>query len=166
MRPPWTSYERPGGHFRAPGGDYRAGRRGAESEHTAFVTRGSPRISPSLALSVFGGAASTNLALDLGLHGPNLANANSCASGAVAIGEAFHLIRAGGADLMLAGGVETPLAPLTFGAFALIRALSERNDEPAQASRPFDRDRDGFVMAEGAAILVLDEWDTARARGA
>src|SRR5581483_8576440 len=108
------------------------------SEHTAFVTRGPARISPSLALSVVGGAASTNLAQELGLHGPNVANANSCASGAVAIGEAFRLIRAGGADLMLAGGVETPLAPLTFGAFAAIRALSERNAEPARASRPFD----------------------------
>jgi 3-oxoacyl-[acyl-carrier-protein] synthase II len=138
----------------------------AESEHTAFVTRGAERISPSLALSVFGGAASTNLALELGLHGPNVANANSCASGAVAIGEAFRLIRAGGADLMLAGGVETPLAPLTFGAFAAIRALSERNAEPARASRPFDRARDGFVMAEGAALLLLEEAESARRRGA
>jgi 3-oxoacyl-[acyl-carrier-protein] synthase II len=138
----------------------------AESEHTAFVTRGPERISPALALSVFGGAASTNLALELGLHGPNLANANSCASGAVALGEAFHLIRAGGADLMLAGGVETPLAPLTFGAFAAIRALSERNDEPQRASRPFDRARDGFVMAEGAALLLLEDFETARHRGA
>ena len=138
----------------------------AESEHTTFVTRGSERISPSLALSVFGGAASTNLALELGLHGPNAANANSCASGAVAIGEAFRLIRAGGADLMLAGGVETPLAPLTFGAFAAIRALSERNGEPQRASRPFDRARDGFVMAEGAALLLLERAATARRRGA
>ncbi|HZR98900.1 MAG TPA: beta-ketoacyl-[acyl-carrier-protein] synthase family protein [Chloroflexota bacterium] len=138
----------------------------AESEHTAFVTRGPARISPSLALSVFGGAASTNLAQELGLHGPNVANANSCASGAVAIGEAFRLIRAGGADLMLAGGVETPLAPLTFGAFAAIRALSERNAEPARASRPFDRARDGFVMAEGAALLLLESAATARRRGA
>jgi 3-oxoacyl-[acyl-carrier-protein] synthase II len=138
----------------------------AESEHTAFVTRGAERISPSLALSVFGGAASTNLALELGLHGPNEANANSCASGAVAIGEAFRLIRAGGADLMLAGGVETPLAPLTFGAFAAIRALSERNAEPERASRPFDRARDGFVMAEGAALLLLEEAESAGRRGA
>jgi 3-oxoacyl-[acyl-carrier-protein] synthase II len=123
-------------------------------------------VDPSLALTVFGGAASTNLAMELGLFGPNIANANSCASGAVAIGEAFRLIRAGGADLMLAGGAEAPLAPLTFGAFAVIRALSERNEEPQRASRPFDRERDGFVMAEGAAMLVLEEWEAARARGA
>jgi 3-oxoacyl-[acyl-carrier-protein] synthase II len=138
----------------------------AEGQHTAFLDQGPRAVDPALALTVFGGAASTNLAMELGIFGPNLANSNSCASGAVAIGEAFHLIRAGGADLMLAGGAEAPLAPLTFGAFALIRALSERNEEPTQASRPFDRDRDGFVMAEGAAILVLEEWNIARARGA
>jgi 3-oxoacyl-[acyl-carrier-protein] synthase II len=138
----------------------------AEGQHTAFLAEGPRSVDPALALTVFGGAASTNLAIELGIFGPNLANSNSCASGAVAIGEAFRLIRAGGAVLMLAGGAEAPLAPLTFGAFAVIHALSERNDTPTQASRPFDRDRDGFVMAEGAAILVLEEWSAARARGA
>ncbi|MPZ15334.1 MAG: beta-ketoacyl-ACP synthase II [Chloroflexi bacterium] len=138
----------------------------AEAQHQAYLDRGARAVDPSLALSVFGGAASTNLAMELGLHGPNVANANSCASGAIAIGEAFRLIRSGGAELMLAGGAEAPLAPLTFGAFAVIRALSERNDDPPAASRPFDRDRDGFVMAEGAALLILEEWGHAHRRGA
>jgi 3-oxoacyl-[acyl-carrier-protein] synthase II len=84
----------------------------------------------------------------------------------VAIGQAFHAIRDGTVDVALAGGAEAPLAPLTFGAFALIRVLSQRNDDPATASRPFDRDRDGFVMGEAAAILVLEEREAARRRGA
>ncbi len=138
----------------------------AEAQHEAYLTCGTRGVDPALALSVFGAAPSTNLAMELGLHGPNVANANSCASGAVAIGEAFRLIRAGGADLVLAGGAEAPLAPLSFGSFAMIRALSTRNDEPALASRPFDRDRDGFVMAEGAAVLMLEAWEHARARKA
>jgi 3-oxoacyl-[acyl-carrier-protein] synthase II len=90
----------------------------------------------------------------------------SCASGAIAIGEAFRAVRRGEADVMLAGGAEAPLAPLCFGAFAIIRAMSTRNDDPATASRPFDAGRDGFVMAEGAAVLVLEERSRARARGA
>lgn len=138
----------------------------AEMQHTRFLTDGPRAVDPSLALAVFGGAAPTNVAMELGLHGPNLSSANSCASGAIAIGEAFRLIRNGHVDAVLAGGVEAPLAPLTFGSFALIRALSERNDDPPRASRPFDRDRDGFVMAEGAAVLLLEEWEQARARGA
>ena len=91
------------------------------------------------------------------LTGPTVGNANSCASGAVAIGQAFGAIRDGTVDAALAGGAEAPLAPLTFGAFAMIRVLSQRNDEPSRASRPFDRDRDGFVMGEGAAMLALEE---------
>jgi 3-oxoacyl-[acyl-carrier-protein] synthase II len=123
-------------------------------------------LSPMLALSVFGGASSCNIAIELGLTGPSVANANSCASGTIAIGEAARLIRDGRAGAMLAGGVEAPLAPLTFGAFDIIKVLSGRNDDPATASRPFDRDRDGFVMAEGGAMLVLEEWDRAEQRGA
>lgn len=137
----------------------------AEAQHEAFLKEGSRSVDPSLALSVFGGAGSTNLAMEVGIHGPNMANANSCASGAVALGEAFRLIRSGEAQLALAGGAEAPLAPLTFGSFALIRALSQRNHDPARASRPFDRERDGFVMAEGSAMLVLEEWEAARSRG-
>jgi 3-oxoacyl-[acyl-carrier-protein] synthase II len=98
--------------------------------------------------------------------GPNSSNAMSCASGTIAIGEAFRAIRDGYADVMFAGGAEAPLAPLCYGAFAIIRAMSTRDDDPAASSRPFDKDRDGFVMGEGAAILILEELDRARARGA
>lgn len=138
----------------------------AEEQHAAFIGSGIRAVSPMLALAVFGGAGSCNVAIELGLTGPNVANANSCASGAIGIGEAFRAIRSGLADVILAGGVETPLAPLTFGSFALIKAMSTANDDPAHASRPFDRNRDGFVMAEGAAVLVLEEANHALHRGA
>jgi len=119
-----------------------------------------------VALTVFTGASSCNLAIDFGVTGPNVTNGMSCASGAIAIGEAFRAIARDEADLMFAGGSEAPLAPLTFGAFAIIRAMSTRNDDPGTASRPFDRDRDGFVMGEGAAVLILEERGRALARGA
>jgi 3-oxoacyl-[acyl-carrier-protein] synthase II len=138
----------------------------AEAQHAVFVDRGIRAVAPTLALSVFGGASSCNIAIDLGITGPTIANANSCASGTIAIGEAARLIRDGRSEAMLAGGVEAPLAPLTFGAFDLIKVLTGRNDDPATASRPFDRDRDGFVMAEGGTMLVLEEWQRAERRGA
>ncbi len=138
----------------------------AEEQHSGFVAQGIRAASPILALSVFGAAASANVAMVLDLHGPNMTNANSCASGALAIGQAYDLIRRGLAPLMLAGGVEVPLAPLTFGSFAIIGALSTYNDTPETASRPFDRTRNGFVMGEGAAVLVLEDRAHALARGA
>jgi 3-oxoacyl-[acyl-carrier-protein] synthase II len=138
----------------------------AEMQHQMFVDGGVGAVNPALALSVFGGAGPTNVALQLGLHGPCLGNSNSCASGAIAIGEAFRLIRDGQSEVMLAGGVEAPLAPLTFGAFALIRAMSTRGEAPYRASRPFDARRDGFVMGEGAAMLVLESMAHAQARDA
>jgi 3-oxoacyl-[acyl-carrier-protein] synthase II len=138
----------------------------AEAQHHAFLRQGVGAVNPSLALSVFGGAGPTNVAIELGMHGPTLANSNSCASGAIAIGEAFRLIRDGRTTLMLAGGVEAPLAPLTFGSFALVKAMSTTLDEPCEASRPFDARRDGFVMGEGAAMLVLESLEHAAARGA
>ena len=137
-----------------------------EEQHAGFVARGVRGVAPTLALAVFGGAGASNVALDLGLTGPSVGNANSCASGAVAIGQAFSAIREGTVDAALAGGAEAPLAPLTFGAFAMIRVLSQRNDEPARASRPFDLERDGFVMGEGAAVLALEERGAAMRRGA
>ena len=137
-----------------------------EEQHERFVARGVRGVAPTLALAVFGGAGASNVALDLGLTGPAVGNSNSCASGAMAIGQAFHAIRDGTVDVALAGGAEAPLAPLTFGAFALIRVLSSRNDDPLTASRPFDRGRDGFVMGEAAAILVLEEREAALRRGA
>ena len=138
----------------------------AESQMHVFYEKGLKAIDPALALMVFAGAASCNIAIELGVQGPNSTNAMSCASGTIAIGDGFREIRAGYADVMLCGGAEAPLAPLTFGAFAIIRAMSTRNDEPQRASRPFDRDRDGFVMGEGGAVLVLEEFERARARGA
>jgi 3-oxoacyl-[acyl-carrier-protein] synthase II len=138
----------------------------AEEQLGNFLTGGLRAVDPLLALAVFGGASSCNIAIELGVQGPNSTNAMSCASGTIAIGDAFRQIRDGYADAMLAGGAEAPLAPLCFGAFAIIRAMSTRNDEPARASRPFDRDRDGFVMGEGASVLVLEAWDRAVARGA
>ena len=137
-----------------------------EEQHANYVTRGVRAVSPTLATAVFGGAGASNVAIDLGFRGPAVGNANSCASGSMAIGQAFHAIRAGIVDAALAGGAEAPLAPLTFGAFAMIRVLSGRNDDPGTASRPFDVDRDGFVMGEGAAILALEEHGAAEARGA
>ncbi len=138
----------------------------AEEQVHAFHSDGLKAIDPSLALKVFAGAASCNVAIELGVSGPNSTNAMSCASGTIAIGDGFRVVRDGYADVMLCGGAEAPLMPLCFGAFAIIRAMSSRNDEPHRASRPFDRDRDGFVMGEGAAALVLEEYGRAAARGA
>jgi 3-oxoacyl-[acyl-carrier-protein] synthase II len=137
-----------------------------EGEYRNFVEGGIRAVDPSLALSVFAGAGSCNIAIEFGFSGPNSTNGMSCASGTIAIGDAYRAIRRGDADVMVAGGSEAPLAPLCYGAFAIIRAMSTRNDDPAHASRPFDRDRDGFVMAEGAAVLVLEERGRALARGA
>jgi len=100
------------------------------------------------------------------VQGPNSTNAMSCASGTIAIGDGFRQVRDGYADVMICGGAEAPLWPLCYGAFAIIRAMSTRNDDPMSASRPFDRDRDGFVMGEGAAVLILEEYSRAVARGA
>ena len=138
----------------------------AEAQLAVFLQRGLREVDASLALAVFGGASSCNIAIELGVMGPNSTNAMSCASGTIAIGDAFRQIRDGYADVMIAGGAEAPLAPLCFGAFSLIRAMSTRNEEPELASRPFDKDRDGFVMGEGAAVLILEEYDRAKARGA
>jgi 3-oxoacyl-[acyl-carrier-protein] synthase II len=137
-----------------------------ETQHQAFMSHGVAGVNPSLALSVFGGAGPANVALELGLRGPSIANGNSCASGAIAIGEAFRVVRDGQCPLMLAGGAEAPLAPLTFGSFALIKAMSTADEDPGRASRPFDTQRDGFVMGEGAAMLVLESLEHASARGA
>jgi 3-oxoacyl-[acyl-carrier-protein] synthase II len=138
----------------------------AEEQLGVFLTQGLRAVEPTLALAVFGGASSCNIAIEFGVRGPNSTNAMSCASGTIAIGEGFRQIRDGYADVMIAGGAEAPLAPLCFGAFALIRAMSTRNDDPASASRPFDRERDGFVMGEGSAVLILEEHSRAIARGA
>ena len=138
----------------------------AEEQFMVFMNEGIKSVSPTLATNVFGGAASCNVAIEFGVMGPNSTNAMSCASGTMAIGEGFRQIRDDYADVMICGGVEAPLNPLCFGAFSIIRAMSTRNDEPVRASRPFDQGRDGFVMGEGAAVLVLEEYERAKARGA
>jgi 3-oxoacyl-[acyl-carrier-protein] synthase II len=138
----------------------------ADEQHDVFRERSLDAVKPLLALSVFGGAATCNVAIEFGLHGPTVANGNSCAAGAVAIGDAFRAISRGDVRAALAGGVEAPLSPLVYGAFTVIRAMSQRNDDPQAASRPFDARRDGFVMAEGAGVLVLERLDDAAARGA
>lgn len=138
----------------------------AEADHAEFLEAGPRSVPPSLALRVFAGAGACNVAIQIGSRGPAVGNSNSCASGAIAIGDGLRLIRDGLATVVLAGGVEAPLAPLTFTAFAVIRAMSTANDEAPEASRPFDARRDGFVMAEGAAVLALEEMGHAVARGA
>ena len=138
----------------------------AEGQLDLYLREGIRSVDPMLALCVFGGAASCNIAIELGVSGPNTTNAMSCASGTLAVGEGFRLIRDGYADVMITGGAEAPLAPLCFGAFSIIRAMSTRNEDPGTSSRPFDKDRDGFVMGEGAAVLILEEYERAVARGA
>jgi 3-oxoacyl-[acyl-carrier-protein] synthase II len=138
----------------------------AEEQVGNLLNGGVRAVDPRVALTTFCGASSCGVAIEFGFTGPNSTNAMSCASGTIAIGEAFRLIRDGTSDAAIAGGAEAPLAPLSFGAFALIRAMSTRNDDPARACRPFDRARDGFVMGEGGCALVLERWDHAIARRA
>ena len=138
----------------------------AEEQFGIFLKEGIDRVEPALALNVFVGAASCNVAIEFGLMGPNSTNGMSCASGTIGVGDAFRLIRDDYADAMLCGGVEAPLMPLCFGAFTIIRAMSTRNDDPEHSSRPFDMGRDGFVMGEGGTVLVLEEYERAKSRGA
>lgn len=138
----------------------------AEEQVGNLLSGGIRAVDPRVALTTFCGAASCGVAIEFGFTGPNATNAMSCASGTIAVGEAFRLVRDGTSDVAIAGGVEAPLAPLSFGAFALIRAMSTRNDDPERACRPFDAGRDGFVMGEGGCALVLERWEHAVARGA
>ncbi len=138
----------------------------ADEQSGVFRKGGIEAVRPLLAISVFGGASTSNISIEFGLHGETVANANSCASGTVAIGQAYQAIARGETRAALAGGVEAPLAPLLYGAFTVINAMSRKNDDPQHASRPFDRDRDGFVMAEGAGVLLLERMDDAIGRGA
>ena len=139
----------------------------AEAEHALFLKKGSRSVNPTLALQVFGGSAHSNIAVECGFRGVGTTNSNSCASGVVAVGEAMRYIRDGWADVMVAGGAEAPLCPLTFGSFDFIKTMSRWSGEPASlACRPFDADRDGFVMGEGACSLIVEEYEHAIRRGA
>ena len=138
----------------------------AEGQHAHFLKKGTRGVNQTLALQVFGGSAHSNIAIEFGFRGVGTTNSNSCASGTVAVGEALRYIRDDFADVIVAGGSEAPLSPLTFGAFAIIKTMSQSTGDPAQACRPFDLARDGFVMGEGAASLVIEELEHAQRRGA
>ncbi len=138
----------------------------AEGQHAHFLKKGTRGVNQTLALQVFGGSAHSNIAIEFGFRGVGTTNSNSCASGTVAVGEALRYIRDDFADVIVAGGSEAPLSPLTFGAFAIIKTMSQYTGDPAQACRPFDLARDGFVMGEGAASLVIEELEHAQRRGA
>lgn len=135
-------------------------------QYEVMRERGPDRISPFLVPMMISDSAAGNIAIKLGVRGPNMAIATACASGSNAIGEAAEMIRRGAADVMLAGAAEASIMPLAMGGMNVMGALSTRNDDPQRASRPFDANRDGFVMGEGAAVLVLEELNFARARGA
>ncbi|MFN3566530.1 MAG: beta-ketoacyl-ACP synthase II [Burkholderiaceae bacterium] len=137
-----------------------------EENHAELMNRGARRISPFLIPGSIINMISGNLSIMYGLKGPNLAIVTACTTGLHSIGEAGRLIEYGDADVMVAGGAEATVCPLGIGGFASMQALSVRNDDPATASRPFDRDRDGFVLGEGAGVMVLEDYDHARKRGA
>ena len=131
-----------------------------------LVDRGPRSVSPFVVPKLMVNALAGNVSIRFGLKGANIATATACATGSHAIGAAFHIIQRGDADVMVAGGSEGAVTPLCVGSFAAMKALSTRNDDPTRASRPFDRDRDGFVLAEGAGIIVMEELEHAKARGA
>src|SRR5438552_3750326 len=137
-----------------------------EHYHKILLEKGAERVSPFFIPMVIINLASGQVAIRLGAKGPNSCAVTACATGNNCIGDAFRIIQRGEAEAMLAGGTEAALTPLCVAGFAAARALSRRNDDPARASRPFDRDRDGFVLGEGAGVLVLEELETAHRRGA
>ena len=137
-----------------------------ERTHTILAERGPDRISPFFIPGVIVNLAAGQVSIHLGARGPNGAPCTACTTGLHAVGDAFRLVQHGYADVMLAGGTEAAITPIGVGGFAAMRALSVRNDEPERASRPWDRDRDGFVIGEGAGVVVLEERDAALARGA
>jgi 3-oxoacyl-[acyl-carrier-protein] synthase II len=137
-----------------------------EEGHTKLLQTGPRRVSPFVVPRLMVNAAPGNVSIQFNLKGPSTAVASACASSGHAIGIAMQTIQRGDCDVMLAGGAEAAITPLTLSAFASMKALSTRNDDPQRASRPFDRDRDGFVLSEGSAVLVIEELEHARARGA
>ncbi len=137
-----------------------------EDNCRALFEKGPSRVSPFFVPMYMPNAAAALLSMRYGAQGPNYCTVSACASSAHSVADAVSLIRNGAADIILAGGAEAAITPLAVASFANMKALSERNDDPATASRPFDKDRDGFVMGDGAAVLVLEEWEHARRRGA
>jgi len=137
-----------------------------EREHTALMEGGPRKISPFFIPATIVNLAAGQVSIRYGAKGPNLASATACTTSAHAIGDSFKIIQRGDADVMIAGGAEASITPMGIGGFAAMRALSTRNDDPEHASRPWDRDRDGFVVGEGSGILILEELEHAKARGA
>jgi 3-oxoacyl-[acyl-carrier-protein] synthase II len=137
-----------------------------EKYHTLVSEGGPKKISPFFIPMLIINLAPGHISIKYGAKGPNLSSVSACATSTHAIGDAYHIIKRGDADAMIAGGTESVITPLGIGGFAAMKALSDRNDDPAAASRPFDKNRDGFVMGEGAGIVVLEEYESARARGA
>jgi len=137
-----------------------------EREHSALLAGGPRKISPFFIPSAIINLASGHVSIRFGAKGPNLATCTACSASAHAIGESFEIIRRGDAEAMIAGGSEAAITPMSLGGFAALRALSTRNDNPRGASRPFDRDRDGFIIGEGAGVLILEELEFARRRNA
>jgi 3-oxoacyl-[acyl-carrier-protein] synthase II len=137
-----------------------------EREHIELMKGGPRRISPFFIPASIINLAAGQVSIRFGARGPNLATCTACTASAHAIGEAYEIIKRGDAEVMIAGGSESAITPLGVGGFAAMRALSTRNDDPAHASRPFDKDRDGFVMGEGAGICILETLDSAKKRGA
>jgi 3-oxoacyl-[acyl-carrier-protein] synthase II len=137
-----------------------------EREHKALLEGGPRKISPFFIPSAIINLAAGQVSIRFGAKGPNSATCTACSASAHAIGDAFEIIRRGNADVMIAGGSEAAITPMGIGGFGALRALSTRNDEPERASRPFDTDRDGFIVGEGAGVLILEEYELAKARGA
>ncbi len=137
-----------------------------EENHLQFLQGGLKRVTPFFIPRLLGNLAPGQIAMRYGARGINLTTTSACASGSHAVGEAYRMIRCGYLDAALVGGAEAAITYMGMGGFIAMRALSTRNDEPTRASRPFDRERDGFVMSEGAAVLVLEEWEQAAGRGA
>jgi 3-oxoacyl-[acyl-carrier-protein] synthase II len=137
-----------------------------EKYHQIFLERGPKRITPFFIPMVISNMSAGQVSIILGAKGPNLSVTTACAAGTHAVGEAFQLIREGRCDVAITGGSESTICPLAVGGFGAMKALSKRNDDPAAASRPFDRDRDGFIISEGAGFMVLEEYEQAKARGA
>jgi 3-oxoacyl-[acyl-carrier-protein] synthase II len=142
------------------------GLKSLEDQHTVLMNKGASRISPFMVPMMIVNMGSGLISMEYDLEGPNFSIVTACATAANSIGEAWRMIRYGDADGFLAGGSEAVISPLGIAGFCAMRAMSTRNNEPEKASRPFDRDRDGFVMGEGAGILVLEEYERAKARGA
>jgi 3-oxoacyl-[acyl-carrier-protein] synthase II len=137
-----------------------------EREHSKLLNEGPNRVSPFFIVSAIVNLAAGQVSIRFGAKGPNSATATACAAGAHAIGDSFRLIQYGFADAMICGGAESAITPMSVAGFAAMRALSTRNDDPLHASRPFERDRDGFVIGEGAGIMILEELESAKKRGA